>query len=51
MPKLCNNIFGKMQPHDQIIYTFEKIIKNKIICHGCKLSGIFVDGKNTKKNS
>jgi hypothetical protein len=51
MPKLCKNKFRKIQPHDQIIYTFDKIMKGMIICHGCELSGIFVDGKNTKKNS
>ena len=41
----------KYQPHNQTIYTFERIIKNAIIFYGCKLSGIFVDDTNTKKNS
>jgi hypothetical protein len=49
MPR--SEIFKKYQPYDQIIYTFESIIKNVIISYGCKLSSIFVDDKNTKKNS
>jgi hypothetical protein len=45
------NFLKKCQPDNQIIYTFERIIKNIIIFYGCKLSGIFVDDKNTEKNS
>lgn len=35
-PKSNKNIFKKMSTNDQIIYTFERIIKNKIIFCECK---------------
>jgi len=44
-------ILKKYQAHDQIIYTFERLIKKEINFYGYKLSGIFMDGKNTEKNS
>jgi hypothetical protein len=43
--------FKKYQQHDQIFCTFEWLIKKEIHYYGYKLSGIFMDGKNTEKNS